>query len=133
MDRKVKYSTKQKKLVFNSIKELRQSFNAKDIYNIINLNEEVVGLTTIYRYLEDLEKDNIIKKAFDNKYIYLEKCTCKNHFYLKCKECKKTFHLDCDCILEIKSHVSEKHNFILDDNSILLGVCENCKNKERRI
>ena len=123
------YNTKQKDKILDIIKSYNKEFTIKDIYNDLN---KKVGLTTIYRFIDKLDVDNLLIKSIDNNnithYEYLEKCDNDNHFYLKCDKCKKIIHVDCDCIGDLKSHISNEHKFKLNDNKIIInGICDKCK------
>ena len=122
------YNTKQKEKILNIIKSKNSVFTIKDIYNEIN---EEVGLTTIYRLVDKLVKDNIISRSISKDnityYQYLKKCDHENHFYLKCDECGNLTHIDCDCIKELSSHIFKNHKFKPNkDHIIINGVCEKC-------
>ena len=116
------YNTKQKDLILDLIKKKQTSFTIKDIYNELN---KKVGLTTIYRFIEKLEKDNLIIKEINEDnityYQYLEKCEHNNHFYLKCEKCKNVIHIDCDCINELHNHIKNEHKFIRRFTKIYQG------------
>lgn len=123
------YNTKQKDLILDIIKNKKTSFTIKDIYN--DLNKEV-GLTTIYRFIEKLEKENLVTKEINEDnityYQYLEKCDHNNHFYLKCEKCKNVIHIDCDCINELYDHINNEHKFKLNKEKIIInGICSKCQ------
>ena len=123
------YDTKQKELLLNTIKGFNKQFEVKEIYESL---KGKVGLTTIYRFLEKLEKEKLVTKIVgsDNKtyFEYLERCEEENHFYLKCDKCGSLTHVDCDCINELSSHISKEHKFNLNkENIIMKGICKNCK------
>lgn len=126
-----KYNTVQKQKIIEIIKKLGSSFSAKDIKKELD-KEEKVGLTTIYRELEELENLGKIKKFYNDKnvkvYEYLGVCEHENHFYLKCSRCGKTFHVDCECINNFSSHVLKEHDFSVQSNSIFItGLCFECR------
>lgn len=126
-----KYDTKQKELILDIIKNEKKEFTIKDIFNKLKGN---VGLTTIYRLVEELEKENLLSKSINesNKayYQYLEKCDEENHFYLKCNNCKKMIHIDCNCIEELSNHIKNEHCFKLNKEKIIInGLCSNCLGK----
>ena len=46
----------------------------------------------------------------------------------KCVKCGKIIHLECHFMEEISHHIEESHGFTLQcKNSILYGVCKECK------
>ena len=126
------YSTRQKDLIINVIKTKDKEFTIKDIYNEL----DGVGLTTVYRLVDKLVEDGLIKKNISNDntvtYSYLEKCDHDNHFYLKCEKCKKLEHVDCDCIEELYNHINKNHQFKLNkENIVINGTCSRCEKRER--
>ena len=60
-----KYKTKQKEHILEIIKNKNKEFTVKDIYQ--ELNKEI-GMTTIYRLIDNLVEDGIINK--NEKYYY---------------------------------------------------------------
>lgn len=123
------YNTKQKDLLLDVISSQKKEFTIKDIYSKLN---NKVGLTTIYRFIEKLEKENLVTKSvgIDNMtyYQYLGKCNHENHFYLKCDKCGEMKHIDCDCILELSEHIHKEHKFIPNKEKIIInGICNKCK------
>ena len=126
------YSTKQKDMIINVIKNKDKEFTIKDIYNEL----DNVGLTTVYRLVDKLVEEKVINKTIgkDNVtyYEYLEKCDHDNHFYLKCDKCKRLEHVDCDCIDELYNHINKNHKFKLNkENIVINGICEKCEKRER--
>ena len=128
--KKNKYNTKQKLELINVIKNYKKEFTIKDIYNEL----ENVGLTTIYRFINDLVNEGMIVKRIEKDnicyYQYLEKCNNSNHFYLKCDKCGTMIHIDCDCINDLYSHIYNNHRFKLNkENIIINGICKKCGDK----
>ena len=131
MSRGKSYNTKQKDLIFNLIKNEKNKFTVKDIYDKLNRK---IGLTTIYRFVDKLVNDSILTKSVDARnivyYQYIEKCNCDNHFYLKCDKCGILKHIHCECINEITLHILKEHNFKSSENGIIInGICEMCAKK----
>ena len=126
------YQTKQKKIIIDEISKNNKEFTIKELYERLH---GVVGLTTIYRLIDEMVKKQELNKVIADGnvayYQYLKKCNEENHFYLKCFECKEMIHVDCDCIKELTNHISKKHYFIIDNNHIVMnGLC--CKCLEKR-
>ncbi len=126
------YSTKQKRSISNYIKKLNKDFTAKDIYEYF---KGEIGLTTIYRFVETLEKDGTILRITTDenttRYQYIKPCNHADHFYLKCEECGDLKHVDCKKIQGLTTHISEEHHFIpTNTNLIINGLCAKCARKE---
>ena len=131
MTRCESYNTRQKDLIMNTIKNQKNEFTIKDIYNKIKEN---VGLTTIYRLVDKLVQEGRLNKYITNTnityYQYLEQCSEENHFYLKCEMCGNLIHIDCDCIGDLFNHILDEHKFKPSkDHIIINGICNNCTSK----
>lgn len=126
-----KYKTNSKICIMKYIRKINNTFTAQQLYNEIINNNEHIGLTTIYRFLDELTNNKVLKKFYDDNnvanYQYLEKCDKYNHFYLKCTNCGDLMHIDCDCILELQEHIYLKHKFKTNSKNIIIdGLCEKC-------
>ena len=126
------YKTKQKDIILNYLMENKDKcFKACDIYDYLKKDNNI-GLTTIYRILNNLADTEIIKKYTDKKeamYQYIDYEKCKNHLHLKCIKCNNIYHLDCDEAMELSRHIKNKHNFLID--STILGICKECLKDEK--
>ena len=107
---------------------------AADVDEYLKKHDSEVNITTIYRYLDKLAKDGTVIKYVAEKgcqaaYQYVEPGRgCEQHLHLKCVKCGKIIHLECHFMEEISHHIEESHGFTLQcKNSILYGVCKECK------
>lgn len=126
------YNTKQKDLILNTIKTIKHEFTIKEIYNSL---DGKVGLTTVYRKVDELVLDGIISKYIDKNnvtyYEYLEHCDNDNHFFLKCSSCGELSHVDCECINDLSKHILKNHKFKLNrENVIMNGICSKCSERK---
>ena len=128
------YNTKQREIILNYLIDTKnQTITAEDIINYSNKIGEKIGKATVYRYLNNLVENNIIKKFIleDNKgscYQYIDGKKCEDHYHLKCKNCNKIIHLDCDEFKNIQNHISKEHDFEIDSiKTVFYGLCKNCK------
>lgn len=125
------YKTEQKSIIKDYLIENEERFiSAEEILKYFKENNQEVGLTTIYRYLNYLDDNNSVRTEIRNhtKYYQYISEDCCNHFHLKCKKCGKTIHLDCKEFDEVNEHIEKEHRFKLDHNTIIYGLCENCCN-----
>lgn len=129
------YKTKQKTSILKILEdntdiELTIS-KIKDIAEADNLK---IGLTTIYRCLDDLEINNQVRKNIkengESEYqLITEKCL--SHFHLKCSKCGKTIHLDCHELNVLAEHIRTKHSFYINTlTTTVMGLCDDCYRKE---
>ena len=128
------YNTKQREIILNYlIDNKNKTITAEDIIKYSTKIGEKIGKATVYRNLNNLVENNIIKKFIleDNKcscYQYIDGKKCEDHYHLKCKNCNKIIHLDCDEFKNIQNHISKEHDFEIDSiKTVLYGLCKNCK------
>ncbi|MGI5990048.1 MAG: Fur family transcriptional regulator [Lachnospiraceae bacterium] len=107
---------------------------AKDIYERMKADGFSVSLTTVYRNLDRLEKENVLqehKTGGDDErfYQYLQpQMDCNSHLHLLCSRCGKIIHLNCDFMGEISDHLMKEHGFQVDcRESMLVGLCKECR------
>jgi len=112
-----------------------KSVSVKDIDAHMKSLDCPVNMTTIYRYLDKLEKDGDVMKYTGERgdkatYQYVERTHhCDSHLHLKCVDCGSVIHLDCHFMDEIAGHISKDHGFRLQcKNSVIYGLCQNCQN-----
>ena len=133
MSNRNNYNTKQKELINNYIKKMNYLFSSKELYDKMKNDNLNIGLTTIYRHLEDLEKNHVLNKIYEKgiaKYQYLENCDSENHFYLKCNMCGAVTNVDCEYVNDFINHILMRNLFkIKNDNIIITGLCNKCENK----
>ena len=130
------YSTKQRALILNFIKESSSHLTVYDIVEGLKLQGVNVGKATVYRALERLCEDGTVRKfVIDEKsgacYQYARDAECANHFHLKCIKCGKLIHLSCSFMSEMESHILKEHNFkVSSGKTVIYGVCNHCSSSE---
>lgn len=133
----VTYNTKQKKLLFDlMISEKSKPLSCDEITFLLLKKNTPVGKTTVYRQLEKLVLDGVIKKinvqnskSFLYQYIDRE-LNCNSHMHLRCTGCGKYVHLGCDFMSKVNEHISKHHDFTVDNsNTEILGLCGSCANE----
>lgn len=132
------YATASRKKILDFLKQSSErTVTAAEISAYLKEHDSEVNITTIYRYLDKLEKEGTVMKYVAEKgsqavYQYVELGhRCEEHLHLKCMECGRIIHLECDFMTEIAEHIRADHGFLLQcKNSILYGTCEDCSLKK---
>ncbi len=118
------YQTKQKEKILSFVKQQEKEFTMMELYQSL---EKKIGLTTIYRLIDQLILDGVVVKTTKDSYQYLGNCPEENHFYLKCVNCGQVIHVDCQFVEELSSHFFLEHQFHLKKEQLILqGVCSKC-------
>lgn len=131
------YNTRQRELILDYIKKnAKKHLTADDIADA--LKAEQVGKTTVYRYLEKLCEQNIVRKFILSEgksacYQYNDEQQCHDHFHMKCLKCGRLFHLECDHLKDIAAHISKMHDFTIDSSRTVFTVfAENVPKRPRQ-
>ena len=127
-----KYKTKQRVAILDFIESNKdREVTANDILVYLNKNDLKASQTTIYRYLDNLVKEGIIKKNYSEEkssscYQYVGK-RCKEHYHLKCNNCGEIIHLDSEIFSSIERKIIDRYGFKIDNiKTILYGTCNKC-------
>ena len=127
-----KYKTKQRVAILDFIESNKdREVTANDILVYLNKNDLKASQTTIYRYLDNLVKEGIIKKNYSEEkssscYQYVGK-RCKEHYHLKCNNCGEIIHLDSEIFSSIEKKIIDRYGFKIDNlRAILYGTCNKC-------
>ena len=127
---KQKYKTEQRKeLLDYMIRNSKKFVKADEIEKHLKNNNISIGLTTIYRFLNSLEKQGKVRvelREHTKYYQYISE-ECNNHYHLQCKKCGKLIHLHCDEINQLKMHIAKEHDFEIDSMATIAGICAECK------
>lgn len=132
------YKTKQRQVILNYMMEHQNSHvTVSHISDYLSEQGTPVGVTTIYRHLDKLLEQGLVRKytvdastcacyqyAADGK-------ECHEHFHLKCECCGKLIHLECSHLDELIAHICSEHGFTLDPfRTVLYGTCRDCTEKK---
>lgn len=111
---------------------------AAEIISFLSNSEIPVGSATVYRYLDKLVSNDVIRKYYlDEKtgacYQFIEDNNeCHEHFHMKCTKCGKLHHTDCSYMKSLSGHVFEHHGFKVNSSkTVLYGKCEECEEKNK--
>ena len=129
--------TKQGKSILECFKKNKEvHLTADEVWEALRKNATPVSMATVYRQLEKLTAENLIKKytlSPDEPACYqynLSHTDCVNHFHLKCTVCNKLIHVSCDYLNKLEEHINEHHGFEVDNTrTVLYGICSNCRKK----
>jgi Fur family ferric uptake transcriptional regulator len=116
----------------------QQHLTAKEIYGALSPLNPDMGLTTIYRTLEMLDKSGLIRKIFTGdgqaRFEYKKAENADHHHHLICTVCGKILNYrdfekeELDLVRKTEEILARKHGFLIRDHSIeFLGLCEDCR------
>lgn len=130
------YRTRQREVILEFLKNSdSRHVSIEEVLEHIKAAGEKVGRTTIYRYMEKLTDEGVLRKYFIEEgtgacyqYVNPQK-NCREHFHLKCLKCGSLIHVECEYLEQIGSHILTHHGFEVDNTkTVFYGICRDCKN-----
>ncbi len=130
------YDTHGKKVIAEFLKNHSDShFTVDEIIKGIEKEGEKTSRSSVYRQISKMYESGELSR-FESPgksnfvYQYVHKTNeCDGHCHLKCIECGKLIHLDCEKMNGIKEHILLDHGFTIGRDSIISGICGDCKSK----
>ncbi len=135
------YRTKQQEAILECMR------NGQGKYVTVNQIDEYlkncgksVGLTTIYRQLEKLQKEGIVQKIMLDgnsgacyQYVNSDADNAECGFLLKCEDCGDIINMGCDHMSDLYEHVLEEHHFNVNPHrTMFYGTCEKCLSEKKK-
>lgn len=119
--------TKQKKVLYKEVEKYSSFFDAYELHDGIN---QKIGLATVYRFLNTLEKDGKLHSFMcNNKKIY--STNKRSHAHFTCEVCSKVKHINITNVDFLHQSVKEEVRCFQIE---LSGVCKDCRRaKQDRI
>lgn len=132
------YNTKQRQTVLDFVKKTKGThFSVDDIYVRIKEAGLSMGKATVYRHINDLEEDAVIKKyssEFGKSacFEYIEEAG-KPIYHFKCATCQNLIHVNCLSLDDVKTHLLEEHGFAIDSSKLFfVGECRDCRENKNK-
>ena len=97
-------NTKQKEIINNEIKNIKDFFTSEDLYNLVKKKNSDIGLATVYRFLKELKKNKKIHTYTCNNRLLYSKDK-KSHCHFICEETGKVVHFDVDSLDFLKNKI----------------------------
>lgn len=117
--------------MLNAILNSNNHPDAKEIYELVKLKIPNASLCTVYRNLNTLANEGLIRKIkLNDGNDRFDKTLCL-HNYLKCTKCGKVIDITTKLNSKEIKEIESKTGFKITDSSFNInGICEKCK-KER--
>lgn len=133
------YKTKQSECILQYFEEHKDMHvTADDIIRFFRDQDVSVSKATVYRNLDKLLEQDMIRKyniedGMCSCYQYAGAVKeCHEHYHFKCTKCGQLFHISCNFMNDIKSHVLEEHDFVIDSaKTVFYGLCGECRKAEK--
>lgn len=108
--------------------------STEEIYDIVKQDCPEIGLATVYRTVQLLEKMGVLSRInFDdgcNRYELVHSHEDHHHHHLVCMSCGKVEEVEDDLLDPIEKEIEQKYNFRITNHNVkFFGYCNVCKDK----
>lgn len=131
------YRTKQQRSVLRCLEDRRsEALSAGEIAELLRREGQPVGLATIYRQLDRLERQGRLHRVDTGEgtvyqFCAQEEASSMGCFLLRCEVCGRVSHLDCARLETLYRHLEAEHHFSVDlRRTVLTGRCAVCRGEE---
>ena len=112
--------TTQRQAILHAIVENKDKhLSPEEIYNIVRLKHQDIGIATVYRTLQLLEKFNIVYRVnFDdgyNRYELNYDSDNHHHHHLICLKCGKVIEVKLDLLETLEKQIEKENGFKIVD------------------
>ncbi|MBH1938082.1 transcriptional repressor [Streptomyces sp. AV19] len=122
--------TRRRAAVLEALEQRGEFVSAQELHALMISAGSAVGLTTVYRALNDLEHAGLVDVVHDSSggRLYLRRSTTGHRHYLICRCCGRGQPIDAEAFEEWAHGLSESTGFTdLEHTLELSGTCRPCR------
>ncbi|MDN5858350.1 MAG: transcriptional repressor [Pseudonocardia sp.] len=122
-------STRQRTAVSAMLDTLADFRSAQDIHDELRRAGNGIGLTTVYRTLQNLADAGEVDvlRTSTGEAVYRRCATADHHHHLVCRSCGHTVEVDGPAVETWAQRVAEQHGFSeLSHTAEIFGLCRPC-------
>ncbi|MGA2262271.1 MAG: transcriptional repressor [Acidobacteriota bacterium] len=124
--------------IFGLLMQSQQHLSAKEVYALLHPSNSAIGIATVYRRLDLLEKAGLLRKIQCRdgqlRYEYKRGDQSDHHHHLICTNCGKILNYrdfekeELDLVRKTEEIMEKKYGFLVRDHNIeFLGLCKECR------
>lgn len=123
--------SKQREIILDTLKENVVHPTAEFLYEKVREKDSKISLATLYRNLNQLAQNKIIKKIDGLETSSHFDHNTHAHYHFICSKCKRVFDIDADVAPNLITNTESKTGFTIQNHDITFsGICADCKNKQ---
>ena len=122
--------TPQRRAVIQTIASSQEHLTPTAIYEKVHQAQPAIGLVTIYRTLEMLDKLGLICEVYagGNCRSYLVRRPSEHHHHLICSNCGAVIDFTDCALMELEQRLSQETGFEIESHLLeFLGRCQACQ------
>lgn len=123
--------SKQREIILNTLKENVVHPTAEYLYAKVKEKDPKISLATLYRNLNQLTENGIIKKIDGLETSSHYDHNTHEHYHFICTKCRRVFDIDAEVAPELIRRTEEKTDFLIENHDIVFsGICKDCRQSE---
>lgn len=125
--------TAQRDVILEVFLGTEEHLSSEDLYWLVQKEDPTVGHTTVYRTLKLLTEAGLAREVRlgDGRTYYEHHYNQEHHDHMICTECGKVYEFYSPELEAMQDEMAAKYNFKPTHHSLrILGVCEDCQQKE---
>lgn len=120
--------SKQREIILETLQENVVHPTAEYLYSILKQKAPNISLATLYRNLNKLAENGIIKKIDGLEAPSHYDHNTHEHYHFICENCKRVFDISADIAPDITSKTSQETGFLINGHDIVMhGICKDCQ------
>ncbi len=120
----LKRCTSQKRIIFETVNELHNHPTAEMVYEAVNKKNSIISKSTVYRNLNEMASDNLIKRVEIPNGCDIYDFNNENHYHFYCEKCKNVSDIDVE--YNIKYDQLNVEHTIIKHDILFRGICNKC-------
>ncbi len=122
--------SRQREIILKTLKSNVVHPTAEYLYAVLKESEPNISLATLYRNLNQLADNDIIKKIDGLELSSHYDHNTHEHYHFICDKCKKVFDISADVAPDIVRKTEQKTGFLIKKHDIVFsGLCAECLKK----
>jgi Fur family ferric uptake transcriptional regulator len=119
--------TRSQEVIFKLLTQLNRSISAQELYVELRQRQQNVGLATIYRALEALKVQGVVKSRtlVSGEAVY--SCVQKDQHHLTCVNCGASIPINECPVHDLEHRLEKSHHFKVYYHTLeFFGLCQQC-------
>lgn len=122
------HRTKSQERIFNLLQELNYAISAQDLYLALRQRKQDMGLATVYRSLEALKLEGVIKVRTLSNGESLYSYVAKDNHHLTCVNCGESIPFNECPVHDLETRLETSHHFKIYYHTLeFFGMCKQCQ------
>lgn len=121
-------STLQRKIILDELQHNRSHPTAGELYQIVRHSVPRLSLGTVYRNLDILHREGLVKKLEHSGRETRFDAVTENHYHLRCVKCGRIQDVDVPVALRVEGNISSASGWEVSEPQVEFpGLCPDCR------